>query len=53
LRELPATAPFEAHFDRVEAGERIVLEHIERIDNHLRADDPSTLWGQTVTDPGC
>jgi hypothetical protein len=56
LEEPPVSAPTEVHeafHDRVEACERIVLEHIERIDNHIPADDPSSFWGQAVTDPGC
>lgn len=56
LQEPPLAAPLEVHeafHDRVGACEQIVLEHIERIDGHLRADDPNSLWGQQVTDPGC
>ncbi|MEU3648001.1 SUKH-4 family immunity protein [Lentzea sp. NPDC034063] len=40
----------EAFYDRVREYERIVLGHVERIDGHLRADDPSSLWGEVVTD---
>lgn len=56
LEEPPALAPFEEHeafHGRVGSCERIVLEHIERIDDHLHADDPSSIWGEIVTDSGC
>ncbi|GLW93207.1 SUKH-4 family immunity protein [Actinokineospora globicatena] len=41
------------YFDRIGAYQRLILDHIERIDDQVRADDPESYWGQTVTDPGC
>jgi hypothetical protein len=40
----------EAWFSRLHDCERIVLEHIERIDGHVRADDTGTLWAEEVTE---
>jgi hypothetical protein len=40
----------EAWFSRLHDCERIILEHIERIDGHVRADDPGTLWTTVVTE---
>ena len=39
----------EAWFRRLHDCERIILEHIERIDGHVRADDTGTLWTEIVT----
>ena len=39
----------EAWFSRLEHCERIILEHIERIDSHVRADDTGALWTIVVT----
>ncbi|GAA3043967.1 SUKH-4 family immunity protein [Actinokineospora globicatena] len=41
------------YYARMASYQRLVLEHIERIDDQVRADDPESYWGQTVTDPGC
>jgi hypothetical protein len=46
-------APWEEHeawFSRLRDSERIILEHIERIDGHVRADDTGTLWTTVVTE---
>jgi hypothetical protein len=55
--EQPAfDAPIEEHevyYDRLEACERVVLQHVERIDGHVRAGEPGSLWGEVVTDRGC
>lgn len=40
----------EAWFSRLHDCERIILEHIERIDRHVRADDARTLWTTVVTE---
>lgn len=40
----------EAWFGRLHDCERIVLEHIERIDARVRADDTGTLWTEEVTE---
>lgn len=40
----------EAWFSRLHDCERIILEHIERIDGHVRADDIGTLWTTIVTE---
>lgn len=40
----------EAWFSRLHDCERIVLEHIERIDARVRADDTGTLWTEEVTE---
>jgi hypothetical protein len=40
----------EAWFDRLHDCERIILERIERIDAHVRADDAGTLWTTVVTE---
>jgi hypothetical protein len=41
---------YEAWFSRLHDCERIILEHIERIDPHVRADDAGTLWTTVVTE---
>jgi hypothetical protein len=38
----------EAWFNRLQGCERIILEHIERIDGHVRADDTGTLWAEVT-----
>lgn len=40
----------EAWFSRLRDCEQIMLEHIERIDGHVRADDSGTLWTTVVTE---
>ena len=40
----------EAWFSRLQACERIILEQVERIDSHVRADDTDTLWSTVVTE---
>lgn len=40
----------EAWFSRLCHCEQIILEHIERIDRHARADDTGTLWTTVVTE---
>lgn len=40
----------EAWFNRLHDCERIILEHIERIDDQVRADDATTLWTEVVTE---
>jgi hypothetical protein len=40
----------EAWFSRLHDCERIILEHIERIDGRVRADDTSTPWTAVVTE---
>ena len=40
----------EAWFSRLQDCEQIILEHIERIDAHVRADDSGTLWTSVVTE---
>ena len=40
----------EAWFSRLHDCERIILEHLERIDDHVRADDTGTLWATVVTE---
>lgn len=53
-REGPACdRPWEEHeawFSRLHDCERIILEHIERIDGQVRADDTGTLWATVVTE---
>lgn len=53
-RDEPATdRPREEHeawFSRLRDCERIILEHIERIDGHVRAGDTGTLWTEVVTE---
>lgn len=47
------TRPWEEHeawFSRLHDCERIILEHIERIDGHVRADDTGTIWTEVVTE---
>ena len=39
-----------AWFSRLHDCERIILEHIERIDSHVRAADTGTLWATVVTE---
>ena len=49
----PGDRPWEEHeawFRRLKGCERIILEHIERIDGHVRADDTGTLWTAVVTE---
>jgi hypothetical protein len=46
-------APWEEHeawLRRLHDCERIILEHIERIDGRVRADDTGTLWTTVVTE---
>jgi hypothetical protein len=40
----------EAWFSRLHDCERIILEHIERIDGHVQADNSGTLWTTVVTE---
>lgn len=40
----------EAWFSRLQECERIILQHVERIDSHVRADDIGTLWTTVVTE---
>jgi len=40
----------EVWFSRLRDCERIMLEHIERIDGHVRADDSGALWTTVVTE---
>lgn len=51
LDALQSDRPWEEHealFIRLQDCERIILEHIERIDSHVRADDTGTLWREVV-----
>ncbi|NIK55186.1 SUKH-4 family immunity protein [Kribbella shirazensis] len=41
---------YDVWFSRLHDCERIILEHIERIDSHVRADDTGTLWTTVVTE---
>lgn len=50
---LASLEEWKAYFTRIEACERIVLAHIERIDSQVRTDDLGSLWKAVVTDPGC
>jgi hypothetical protein len=53
LDALPIDTPWEeqeAWFSRLQDCERIILQHIERIDSHVRADDTRTLWAGVVTE---
>jgi len=53
LEEPRYDRPWEEHevwFSRLCRCEQIILEHIERIDRHVHADDPDTLWTTVVTE---
>ncbi len=41
---------YEVWLSRLQDCERIILEHIERIDGQVRADDAGTLWTTVVTE---
>ena len=47
-----AKEAFDAHVATVKRCERIILDHIERIDSRVRAEDPDSLWRGIVVDEG-
>lgn len=47
-----AKEAFDAHVATVKRCEWIILDHIERIDSRVRAEDPDSLWREIVVDEG-